>query len=219
MKKFFYLVVLAIAAIACDNTIKTPIDETGLFVVCEKGTPIYGVVDSQDNVILPMMYNNIGLDPAQRLLIVTDQDNFQYLYNFKGNSLFGAVTLTKRGQVWLGKTGEKVAMYDPSRNLTTEHYDNIVVGINQILVTNENQHAVLDRNAKELIPWTEGEILVVNDENDYYYAVQDTVKHVWMKYDKEGKKTKKVYTAKKFDTMKSAAVSTWAGGFSVKKIQ
>ena len=219
MKKFFYLVALAIVAIACNNTIKTPIDETGLFVISEKGTPIYGVVDSQDNVILPMMYDNIGLDSAQRLLIVTDQDNFQYLYDFKGNSLFGAITLTKRGQVWLGTTGEKVSMYDPAKNLTTEYYDNIVVGINQILVTNENQHAVLTRDAKEIIPWTEGEILVVNDENDYYYAVQDTVKHVWMKYDKEGKKTKTVYTSKKFDTMKSAAVSTWAGGFSVKKIQ
>lgn len=219
MKKFFYLVVFAIVAMACDTTVKVPLDNTGLSVISEKGSTIYGIVNSQNELILPMMYKDIELDPAQRLLVVTDEDDFKFLYDFMGNSLFSAEKLEKRGQIWLGQTDKKMSMYDPSRKLTTEHYDNIVVGINQILVTNENQHAVLDRDAKELIPWTEGEILVVNDENDYYYAVQDTVKHVWMKYDKEGKKTKKVYTSKKFDTMKSAAVSTWAGGFSVKKIQ
>ena len=40
MKKFFYLVALAIVAMACNTTIKAPIDDTGLFVICEKGTPI-----------------------------------------------------------------------------------------------------------------------------------------------------------------------------------
>lgn len=219
MKKFFYLVALAIVAMACNTTIKAPIDDTGLFVICEKGTPIYGVVDAQDEVILPMMYNNIGFDLNQKLLIVTDKDDFQYLYDFKGTALFGAISLEKHGDVWFGHSGQRVSLYDPARKVTTGKYDKIIVGINQLLVTDKEENAVLDRNGQELIPWTKGEIVVVNDDNDYYYAVQDTVKKVWMRYDKEGKKTKTVYTFKKFDTIKNAAILNWAGGFSVKKIQ
>lgn len=221
MKKMF-LVVLAFAFVACDKTEKTPLGDSDLSIMKEKNSSDLSLVGKNGKNVTPNdVYSEIRYIAEDGVVFCKNKSTGQEsLYDKRGNTIFrNAQTVTKEVSVWKANYKDGTTqIWDKKHNLKTDIYNNIIVGLNQIIVSKDGKCGVLNRKGETILPLEFKEIKVLDDGKDYCYIIFDEKAKLWRRYDSTGKKTKTVYSVKTLEKMQKRAVSSWSGGFKVKKI-
>ena len=213
-----FLVVLAFAFVACDNTVKTPLGETGLSVLSGSDPTSLSLIDKNGKEVTPgKKYSEIRYIAEDNVIFTKSKDG-ECLFIDK-DSVFWGKTLKKNGSVWQAYfDNKKTAIWDKETHIKTQQYDNIIVGLNQLIVCENGLYGVLDRKGKNILPIEFEKIEVMDDGKGHCYLVYDKKSNLYRRYDNTGKKQKTVYSVKRYEKMKKEALSSWKGGFKVKKI-
>lgn len=209
---------MVFAFVACDSSVKTPLGESGLLSLTDKENPLFGVIDETGNTVIPQEYNTVNYLKDDKLILAKNSTG-EYLFDTKGKLVLSGKVLQKTGSLWKASYDDKtVVIWDKNNNLITDKYDNIIVGQNQLIVRKGELTGVLNRKGEVILPLEFENIEVMDDGTNHCYIAYDKKAKLYRRYDATGKKVKTVYYPKTYNNMKKNAVSTWSGGFKVKKI-
>ena len=111
----------------------------------------YGIIDKDQNIIVPIIYNELKL--IENNIIYGKNDEGAVFINLKGEKLFNDdkfsdIILLPKGKTFIGKRGDIYGVFDLQGNSLSKSYTNITLKENLLICQNKDNIDILNENLK-----------------------------------------------------------------------